>query len=324
MHAFLQGGPHRAAQAGDPDIKQWAKSALLNWLNTVFRAKLWGEHLPTADVHARNHHGQAALHGLRICTLCQRADIGDAWHAIGCCTHPDLAVLRLNIAESLRVACGGIQMASIQLRCRNAFADVEEAGTWNRPGSKGVPNHWYGEFPFAWMHDAAAELGATCGPAHSPGDGDLEGDDPVRELKSLRLQLRTLSQAAVKGAHEIWSLNCKLWRDAELAGPRALALEQRLLMTENRIYFAAEASFYMAQATPSCGLSQFNTTAWLAKGRESAERTPSASDPRRLVRTATLHEVWRRAIQKVQLQQAAAMQAREDVFRKSSHSVGVG
>ena len=80
----------------------------------------------------------------------------------------------------------------------------------------------------------------------------------------------------------------------------------------------------MAQASPSCGLSQFNTTAWLEKGREAAERTPSAIDPRRLVRTATLHEIWGRAIQKVQRQQAAAMEAKEDVYRKSSRSIGVG
>ena len=186
-----------------------------------------------------------------------------------------------------------------------------------------MPNHWYGEFPFSWMHDAAAELGVRRGPGHS-GDGVSGEDDPIRELKSLRLQLRTLSQAAVKGVQEIWSTNCKLWRDAEMAGPRARAAEQRLLLTENRIYFAAEASFYMAQAPASCGLSQFNTTAWLAKGRTAAERTPSAADPRRLVRTATLHEVWGRAIQKVQLQQAAAMQETEDAHRKSSRSVGVG
>ena len=324
MHAFLQGAPHRAAQAGDPDIKHWAKSALLNWLNTVFRSKLWGEYLPTADVHARNHLGQTALHGLRTCMLCQCADFGDAWHAIGCCTHPELATLRLNVAERLRAACGDIKLASTQHRCRNAFADVEEAGTWNRPGSKGAPNHWYGEFPFSWMHDAAAELGVRPGPEHE-GGGVSGEDDPVRELKSLRLQLRTLSQAAVKGAQEIWSTNCKLWRDLELAGPRARAAEQRRLLTENRIYFAAEASFYMAQASASCGLvSKFNTTAWLAKGREAAERTPSALDPRRLVRTATLHEIWGRAIQKVQLQQAAAMEAQEDVYRKRSHSLGVG
>ena len=323
MHTFLQGGPHRAAQAGDPDIKHWAKAALLNWLNTVFRSKLWGEYLPTADVHARNHGGPSALNGLRICTLCQSADFGDAWHAIGCCTHPELATLRLSVAERLRAACGSITLASTQLRCRNAFADVEEAGTWNRPGAKGVPNHWYGEFPFSWMHDAAAELGVRRGPRHS-GGGESGEIDPVRELKSLRLQLRILSQTAVKGAQEIWSTNCKLWRDAELAGPRARAAEQRRLLTENRIYFAAEASFYMAQAPPSCGLSKFNTTAWLEKGREAAERTPSAIDPRRLVRTATLHEIWGRAIQKVQRQQAAAMEAKEDVYRKSSRSIGVG
>jgi hypothetical protein len=173
------------------------------------------------------------------------------------------------------------------------------------------------------MHDAAAELGVRPGPEHA-GGGVIRNDDPVRELKSLRLQLRTLSQAAVKGAQEIWSTNCKLWRDLELAGPRARAAEQRRLLTENRIYFAAEASFYMAQASSSCGLSRFNTTAWLAKGREAAERTPSALDPRRLVRTATLHEIWGRAIQKVQLQQAAAMEAQEDVYRKRSHSLGVG
>ncbi len=161
-----------------------------------------------------------------------------------------------------------------------------------------MPNHWYGEFPFSWIHDAAAEVGVSRGPGHS-GGGVIGEDDPVRELKSLRLQLRTLSQAAVQGAQEIWSTNCKLWRDAELVGPRARVAEQRLLLTENRIYFAAEASFCMAQASPSCGLSQFNTTAWLAKGREAAERTPSALDPRRLVRTATLHEVWGRAIRKV-------------------------
>ncbi len=119
------------------------------------------------------------------------------------------------------------------------------------------------------MHDAAAELGVRPGPRHS-GGGESGENDPVRELKSLRLQLRTLSQTAVKGAQEIWSTNCKLWRDAELAGPRARAAEQRLLLTENRIYFAAEASFYMAEAPSSCGLSQFNTTAWLAKGREAA------------------------------------------------------
>ncbi len=117
--------------------------------------------------------------------------------------------------------------------------------------------------------------------------------DPIRAIKTFRLQLRSLSHDAVRGAAEIWAIVCSLWRDAELEGPRALAAARKSEMQENGIYFSSEVQFYQLQAAAAMyagGPALGNTTAWLDLGRPKAERVRSVIDPSRVVRTTTLHE----------------------------------
>ena len=289
--------PLRLSRAGDLDIKMWQKKAVLDWKSTVFRSKLWNDKLATADVHARNHDGPSALSDIRTCTLCLQADLGDAWHAIGLCAHPTLAALRISIAGKLREsaqragkACPAT--AATWKHVCDEFARVNIDGRWDRPFKHGAPNHWYGEFPHDWMYNAAKELGVL---VH--GDSNT---DPIRELKTFRLQLRSLSQEAVHGASEIWSAVCTLWREVELEGPKALAAARKTELQENRIYYSAEAELYQQQAAAAMqagGPALSNTTAWLEIGRANAERVRSGTNPARLVRTTTLHECWGRVSQ---------------------------
>jgi hypothetical protein len=312
MNKYRQERPLRLARAGDLDIKHWPKQAVLDWNNTVFRSKLWNERLATADVHARNHDGPSALSDIRTCSLCLQEDLGDAWHAIGLCTHPTLVAARTNVAsrlsEAIRAAAKTAPItAGTWAQIATEFTRVDAQGRWARPFLHGAPNHWYGEFPQSWMHDAARELGV-----HEHGAGD---SDPIRALKTFRLQLRSLSQVAVRGAAEIWATVCALWRDAELEGPRALAAARKSEMQENRIYFSAEVQFYQQQAAAamySGGPALGNTTAWLDLGRAKAERVRSATDPSRVVRTTTLHECWGRASQNRHQQDMQVLQLAEE------------
>ena len=297
MNKFRQDRPLRLARAGDLDIKHWPKQATLDWNNMVFRSKLWNERLPTADVHARNHEGPSAMSDIRTCSLCLQEDLGDAWHAIGLCTHPTLVALRSCVASRLREAAltaakSAPDTAGSWRQISTEFARVDAHGRWVRPFSHGAPNHWYGEFPHAWLHDAASELGVL-----QRGDSDT---DPIRAIKTCRLQLRSLSHDVVRGVAEIWSTVCALWRDAELEGPRALAAARKTERQENQIYFSAEIQFYQQQAAAAMfagGPALGNTTAWLDLGRAKAERGRSVSNPSRVVRTTTLHECWGRASQ---------------------------
>jgi hypothetical protein len=322
----------RLSRAGDLDIKMWQKKAVLDWKSTVFRSKLWNDKLATADVHARNHDGPSALSDIRTCTLCLQADLGDAWHAIGLCAHPTLAALRISIAGKLREsaqragkACPAT--AATWKHVCDEFARVNVDGRWDRPFKHGAPNHWYGEFPHDWMYNAAKELGVL---VH--GDSNT---DPIRELKTFRLQLRSLSQEAVHGASEIWSAVCTLWREVELEGPKALAAARKTELQENRIYYSAEAELYQQQAAAAMqagGPALSNTTAWLEIGRANAERVRSGTNPARLVRTTTLHECWGRVSQtRHQIDMQVLQLAEEDRARwmktKSSEeevAVGVG
>ena len=296
MDKFRQERPLRLARAGDLDIKRWPKQAVLDWKDTVFRSKLWNERLATSDVHARNHDGPSAMSDIRTCALCLQEDLGDAWHAIGLCSHPKLVALRCSVAGRLREATrlagkAAPGTATTWANIGTEFSSGDAHGRWSRPFLHGAPNHWYGEFPHAWMHDAARELGAT-----EQGDCNT---DPIRELKTFRLQLRSLSQEAVHGAAEIWSLVCLLWRELELEGPRALAAARKTELIENRIYYSAEAQLYQQQAAAvhARGPALGNTTAWLDFGRAKAERVRSVLDPSRVVRSLTLLECWGRISQ---------------------------
>ena len=288
---------HRT-RAGRLEVRFWEKAAFRDWQVVAFRSKLFNRQLMTTDVHQRNSAGKDGPSGLALCTLCNSQVIGDAWHTIGLCPHPELRSARALATVSLRVAIRGIKLPGLQ-RTAQASLRTTPDGDWIFTQVDLAPNPWFGELPEAWITMAALELGLTVQGVEREGKCDF--NPPTRQMHAVDVQLRAVSKMAVLGARAIWWKAAQLW--GELNKGKGLAVRNAIKAANAYYYkfFADEIGVYKRQwatAQENGGnrwaRSRWQAQKWLEWGREQQYRNLTTGVDGNRLRPSTIMEAFGR------------------------------
>jgi hypothetical protein len=135
-----------------------------NRTNTIFRTKLWWDHLPSQGVRLRGERLTESQLEDTPCDLCDEKQTGggNTWHILGECLHPSLRSAREEATDGVWVEVQKMMADSStrrELGARWLSALVLEGGKWSRPAGWGVgyrtagtvSNPWYGLFPPSWL-----------------------------------------------------------------------------------------------------------------------------------------------------------------------------
>ena len=289
--------PTRLQRAGRLDVRKWDKPSLKDHHVNTFRCKLWGEQLSSLDVYLRNKAGKGALQDLALCTLCNEKVLGDAWHTIGLCSHPELQEARALAAVALRATIRAIKLPGLRRHICNSLNTAAD-GAWVCDHVGLQPNPWLGELPDSWVLAAGRELGMP-----EPGaEEHKDTNTPTRELHALDVQLRQVSKMAVLGARAIWWKAAQLWGALEKG--RGLAASRGALKDANAFFykhFAEELRVYknqwavaQAEGGNRWARTRWSAQKWLEWGREAQYRQLTLGPDGRQLRASTIMEAFSR------------------------------
>jgi hypothetical protein len=285
-------------RAGRLEVRHWEKAAFKDWQVVAFRSKLWNRRLMTTDVHQRNSAGKDGPDGLALCTLCNTQVIGDAWHTIGLCPHPELREARALATVALKAAIRGIKLPGLQRTAQESLRTAPD-GAWIFTQLDLAPNPWFGELPEAWIVMAARELGLTEQGAERENQRGY--NPPTRQMHAVDTQLRAVSKMAVMGARAIWWKAAQLW--GEQAKGKGLAVRNAIKAANDFYYkfFADEIGVYKRQwaAIQENGGNRWSRARWQAQkwlewGREQQFRQLTTSADGKRLRASTIMEAFGR------------------------------
>ena len=189
-------------------VKTSEKMTTKSTAQTVFRSKLWWDHLPSQQVRARGKQRQGGAVNIDggvaeeqdrpKCQLFGQDSEGSTWHVLALCEERSLTAARREAADKLREAWeteASQYPGSVTLREELGELFMMEGDQWQAPpgwegeGAKAglAANPWYGIFDPKCVD-------AWCG----------EGEVAVSVMDRVINSIRCISLTAVAGCYAVW------------------------------------------------------------------------------------------------------------------------
>ena len=192
---------------------------------TVFKAKLWWDHLPSQQVRARGEKLSEEERRQIRCDMCEEQCEGSTWHVLAECRGSKTVIdVRALGTERIRAKIQELLSEGWEEDIRKTWLEKFQCrGSrwrcppgWEEGGAKAGErtNYWYGVFGVDWLDDWCLEFG-----------------DEVRVYDRGVRVLRELGVVAVEVCREVWREVCRVRVDQERSAEET---RQRIEHAERR------------------------------------------------------------------------------------------